>query len=449
MEAVGHKKESYIRQVSKNSTFPRLSYVFVFTLFVMPQYFGLPTPGFDLTVLRIMQIVMCLYIISKKEYVHEFYRLVRSCRQTKFIALYFGVLLYTMVLRVDINAFLNSFLEILSLFLMTYIIKRELGQKGFVRLIVGLTYVLCLLGLVEYGMGKTPFSYLETIKGLYTGAFYRSGSYRIMGPCNHSLAYGLFLITVTPLACIDLEKDRIDLLKRLPLLVLLALNVVLNGSRSTLAVFGLELLVLFVLSGMREKKKVLLAVAALLPFFVVFLAVFHNTSLGNYILLQLTSVIDELFGTTFAVRYGADTMRLSSSSHYRSLLPKIFEFDWLNPLLGRGRKMRFSAVIDGYVVKSVDNFYVAEYIRYAYPGLIAFLLFIGSTVIGMLREGIRRHSGLYLALAAGAVCYFVNLWWLDSLQTLKYVYVLFAIYFAADAPEKKEQEKVFVSKYIR
>ena len=111
--------------------------------------------------------------------------------------------------------------------------------------------------------------------------------------------------------------------------------------------------------------------------------------------------------------------------------------------------MRFSAVIDGYVVKSVDNFYVAEYIRYAYPGLIAFLLFIGSTVIGMLREGIRRHSGLYLALAAGAVCYFVNLWWLDSLQTLKYVYVLFAIYFAADAPEKREQEKVFVSKYIR
>ena len=31
---------------------------------------------------------------------------------------------------------------------------------------------------------------LETIRGLYTGGMIRSGSYRIMGPANHSLAYG-------------------------------------------------------------------------------------------------------------------------------------------------------------------------------------------------------------------------------------------------------------------
>ena len=442
------RQEGYIRQKSKNSTFSRLSYLFLFALFVMPQYFGLPTPGFDLTVLRIMQVVMCLYIISKAEYVREFAQMLRTCAQTKYIGVYFAVLFYTMVLRVDINAFLNSLLEVLSLFLMTYIIKKELGQERFIRLILGFAYLLCLLGLVEYVMGRTPFAYLETIKGLYTGSFYRSGSYRIMGPCNHSLAYGLLLITITPLACLDLKTNRINILKRVFLLALLALNIVLNGSRSSLAVFGLELVILFFFSGRREKKLVLLALAAAIPVFAVVLVAIRNTSLGNYILLQITSVVDELFGTSFAVNFGADTMRLSSSSHYRELLPKIFTLDWLNPLLGRGRKMGFGAVIDGYVVKSVDNFYVAEYIRYAYPGLIAFLVFIGSTAVGMLREGVSKCSGLHLALAAGVVCYFINLWWLDSLQTLKYVYVLFAIYFSGMVSLEKK-EPVGKSKYIR
>lgn len=70
-------------------------------------------------------------------------------------------------------------------------------------MIVVFSYVIALLGIVEYVLGRSPFSYLETIKGLYTGRFVRSGSYRIMSSCNHSLGYGLMLVTMVPFACYD------------------------------------------------------------------------------------------------------------------------------------------------------------------------------------------------------------------------------------------------------
>ena len=60
--------------------------------------------------------------------------------------------------------------------------------------------------------------------------------------------------------------------------------------------------------------------------------------MGRYILLQITSILDELLGTELAVQFGADLTALSSSSNYRDQLKYIFTVDWLNPLLGLGRK---------------------------------------------------------------------------------------------------------------
>ena len=91
--------------------------------------------------------------------------------------------------------------------------------------------------------------------------------------------------------------------------------------------------------------------------------------------MQITSVIDEVFGTAFSVNFGADLTLLNQSSGYREYLPRIFTVEWLNPLVGRGANAAVGFEFDGVYVISIDNFYVATYIRYAYPGLVTFVLF--------------------------------------------------------------------------
>ena len=48
----------------------------------------------------------------------------------------------------------------------------------------------------------------------------------------------------------------------------------------------------------------------------------------------------------------------------------------------------------------------------------------------MLKAVFTKHSDLCKMLLISTVCYMINLLWLDSLQTLKYLYVVFAIFMA-------------------
>ena len=151
------------------------------------------------------------------------------------------------------------------------------------------------------------------------------------------------------------------------------------------------------------------------------------------------SVVDQLFGTTYAAAYGIDSSTLQNSSNYREVLPYIFTLDWLNPLVGRGT--HFGGVeIQGVYVHSIDNYYVSQYIKYAYPGLVSYVLFLAVTLITLIHEIYKYKSGLAKMVLIGAGCYFLNLWWLDALQTLKFVYLLLAVFFACQL-ERKDHEK--------
>ena len=112
----------------------------------------------------------------------------------------------------------------------------------------------------------------------------------------------------------------------------------------------------------------------------------QGTPPGRYIMLQLTSLVDTLFHTSYSVNYGADISQLRSSSAYRDQLKGIYKLDWLNPILGIGRKRKFSSVVDGHVLISIDNFYIADFIRYAYPGEVSFLFFIFYYGYRMLKD---------------------------------------------------------------
>ena len=140
--------------------------------------------------------------------------------------------------------------------------------------------------------------------------------------------------------------------------------------------------------------------------------------------------------------FGAEIGRLDSSEEYRKYLPEIFSLEWLNPILGRGVKRTFGVEFFGsdgawVIIKSVDNYYVAQYIKYAYPGLFAYFVFIVTAVVTLLRNAYRFRCALFSLIAVALTIYFVNLWWVDALQTLKFVYAYLALTFAAIIHLKK------------
>ena len=420
----------YFENCGERSLGQFLSVSFLVAYYILPQYFGIRLPGFDLTAQRMLITILCLFLLSKESRKKMFWEGVRSCRLWLFMAGYLGICFYTAVLRFHIGTFLYPFIELLGAFLVIYVLREYLGSDGFLVLFRRMLLFLCVLGLVEAVMRKTPFAYLETIRGLYTGGMIRSGSYRIMGPANHSLAYGLILI---------------------------------SGFCKIYGIFELALLLCYpkfwrnilftVLAPGEQRKKLLFTIvpAGLLILLLAFL--FPNSPPGHYILLQLSTVVDEMFGTAYAIRYGVDSTSLANSASYRDALLDIFTVDWLNPWLGQGSGYHFSWYIPGgATIHSIDNFYVANYIRYGYPGLVVYGLLILQAVGEMVRCGIQKKDRTMLCLALAVCGYFLNLWWMDTLQTIKYAYLPIAL-FQVISREKWEnmsdlQHKA-VHRYIR
>lgn len=423
--------------------------LFLFVYFVLPQYFGLDLPFFDFTAQRIVIVFFFFILLEKSTRMRQFLRIIKECSLSPFIAIYLFILLYTAVVRRHLGTFLYSLIEFIAFFIVVYLIREVMGVSGTIHLILCFSYLLCLLGPVEYVMGRSPFSYLETIRGIYTGVQIRSGSYRIMGPCNHALGYGLALITMLPFACYDDRDQSLNMLAHWPLLVLIMLNVLLTGSRSTLAISAGELGLFFLFTARDKKKRLILALIVVVVVLAGVTVLTIHSSFGRYIMLQVTSVIDEVFGTSFAVRYGANRTTLVNSSVYRDLLVDIFHVDWLNPWLGKGAGYTVHWYYNGYYIKSIDNFYIANYIRYGYPGMFSYIALVAYTLYKMAINAIKKKSALYVCIFVGTLFYFLNLWWMDTLQTIKYVYILIAFLYAGEENSKVKKVSPKKSYYIK
>ena len=398
------------------------------TDYLMPQYFGIDI-GYDLTCTRLGNIVIIAYFFLNPKLFTHFCMEVLKCKLTIPFALYLIVCGYTMVLRVDINAFFMVFFEVITLYMLIYGIKYVIGVEKAIKWGINSAYFFGFLGIADYVLGQSlMLKFLKTVPTSVSN-LYRSGQYRIMGPCGHSLGYGLYLILLIPLVCIDFEKKEVFIFKRPMLILLLLLNVFLTGSRSTLGIVVLELVLILICSNSRNVKKTLLFAVAALVALAIFLLLFYNTKVGQYVLMQIASIIDQFFGTEYAALFGAETVRLEDSEEYRKRLPLIFTLDWLNPLVGRGVSRSFSVELDGYFIASIDNYYVAQYIKYAYPGLVSYVLVIINTVGRMLSGVIKHKNPILMMTLVGIICYFVNLWWVDALQTLKYAYIIMAIFY--------------------
>lgn len=399
------------------------------TDWVMPQYFGIHI-GFDFTTTRILNMLILAYFIFNRKAGNHFLRSMLDVQLTPFFIVYMFVMIYTTVLRVNVNTFFLNFLDILTFYMVYYGIRYVIGVKKAIDWTVKFAAGISIYGIIEYVLKFSPMSkFLLTLPSVAVSGF-RSGQFRISGPCVHPIAYGMLLILLLAVICIDYERDEIYLFKHPVVLILLLLNIFLTGSRGPLGIAVLEVLLIIIFSKRINKKKTFIVLGALLIAAVIVEAVIYNTSIGQYIMMQITSVIDEVFGTSFSLKYGANLDLLNMSSDYRDYLPRIFTVEWLNPLVGQGANAQVGFEFDGTYIKSIDNFYVALYIRYAYPGLITFVAIQVMSIVYMVRTAIRHHSSLCAATAIAIFAYSVSLYWADYLQTTKYMYIVMAIYCA-------------------
>ncbi len=400
----------------------------ILTSYIMPQYFGIHI-GYDITCTRFANMVILLYMVLNPKVMTHFLKTSFRCEIFYPLMMYLFVSFYTMLYRADINAFFLIFLELLTLFMIIYGIRYVVGYKRVLRWSVNCAYFFSVYGLIEYVYGKSIFlQFLATVPTPVKN-LYRSGHYRIMGPCGHSLGYGLLLIIFIALACLDVERNELYLFRRPVLIMLLLVNVFLTGSRSTLGIAVIEAAVIFLFSNRKNVKKTLLMLGVTIVAVGVFLLLFGGTGMGRYVLGQIMSVVDHALGTNYAANFGVDTTTLENSTLYREALPYIFTLDWLNPLVGRGTKFS-GAEVHGVYMHSCDNYYVSQYIKYAYPGLISYVLFMLVSLVVLIRQIYTKSSAIAKTVLIGGVFYFINLWWVDSLQTTKFLYILIAIFYA-------------------
>lgn len=438
----------YIKTEAQRKGIEGCAIFFVFVYYVMPQYFGIDVKVFDLSLQRICVMAFVAYILCNRKRIQTFWEMILAFKLTPFFILYLIVCLYTAVFRTHVGTIMYPVMELLGVLVFAYIAKELISFERMQKLIVLFLWILCIEGLLEVVLKFSLFSKLETLSGIFAGNLERSGSYRVAGPCNHSIAYGMLLIAAVPIICIDIKEDEVDILKNPVLLVMVGVNALVTGSRSSLGLYIIEVFVLFCFSRKYNRKKALLVILAVLTLLAIAVVAAWGSSFSNYIMRQILTLVDTAMGTEFAADFGADALRLSQSSSYRKLLLRVFSIDALNPFVGRGTMTGFSWAFENWYIHSIDNYYVQCYIQYAYPGLVTACLIPISGWFYMIRTYIRTKSGVTIALFTGTVMFYINLWYVDHLMSLKYMYILFVCFFIyqADKIGTKKQEN---SKYIK
>ena len=426
----------------------RLSYggicdCLLFSLFVLPTYFGIRFFFFDLTAFRFFEILV-LYLIFKKETrKREFMRLIRLCPHSIFIAAFFFIVVYTNVYHRSFSAIFYWLMNgIFTFYLVAYLIIYEYGIEEFLKKVRLFTWFLVLVSPLELVIGRTPFSILDTLgKSSYNERF---GNLRIMGNCSTTNGYAMYLCILLPFICYDYKRKRMDVLKNGWLLLFLMVNVLLTGSRLSVGIGILEIVLCILAQDRKTLRKTLLTGLVALPIIVVAAFLFRNHPLVNSMLLAFFSAVDEVFETSISVKFGADASILYNSSHYRDLLVEgTFGGGWLNPFMGRGTNYVFQMYVDGYYIRSTDNFYVGQFIAYAYPGLVTWLLMSASFLISAVAKFYKRREFIFWAAIVSIVGYFISLWYLDHLQTFPIMFAVFGVVYAcAVLGKQKDKERL-------
>lgn len=409
--------------------------MFLLGLFFFPQYFGIRLGSFDLTVLRIFEILLLFFIFVKEDKRNMFTGLIVDCKQGVFLLLF---IIFIMIADSKNTSVMSSMYWITNVgvvfYLVLYLIIYEYGPEIFVKKIKKIISLVCMISPFQVILKFSPFELLDFLDKSTGGS--RFGSIRITGNWGVSNGYAMMLVMLLPIICYNFKEKKIDFWENKWTVILLFLNVILTGARLTVATFALTILLGFFFQSTRAKRNILASIFFIFPVVVMAVFLFSDNSIVESLLRTVMSAVDEIFKTSYATNFGADSRILASSTNYRRTLLMVAQnIESFNPFHGKGSYFELDLEYQGFFLNSIDNFYIELYIKYAITGLVTFILLGISFMMLAIRECI--NNCLKIAIIISIICYYTSLFYLSHLQTFPIMICIFALTYSIEFYKKR------------
>ena len=241
----------------------------------------------------------------------------------------------------------------------------------------------------------------------------------------------MVIIMVMPFLCIDKENNSLYLYKNPIQLLLLTVTVFFSGARSGIAIFLTELLAILIMSRKNVRGKTWVYTITLITILGLLIITFINTPIVQYFIRYFYYIVDEVFGTSFALNYGGD-ISIKYSSDARDVLWKIISSSQFNKFIGKGTNYSLSFYIGSKLVVSVDNWYMLQYIYYALPGLFMMIIIFVKSINNTIRLYRSTRNSVFLASLIAIFGYLCNLAVAAAFNTMTYFFIILAYIYAKD-----------------
>ncbi len=325
----------------------------------------------------------------------------------------------------------------MPMLLMVYMATNVFTLKELLKFFKVILIVVCVMCYLDaLVLHRNPYDFIHTIKSVEGGSTWRAGSYRTAAMASHPIGLGMYFLLTTPLLCVEDDGRSANIAKNWGSLLLVCGAVLLTGSRLPQLLFASELVILFLLTKKSVKRVVFPYLLVFGTVLVLLIVLLHNEDhVRRYVILNLYQVIDGLFGTQLTLdEFGYWQWVLNTSSTgYRDALPLLFFSDDYDPLLGAGFTGASSLgviIVGGQRVASIDNFYVLQYLRFAWPGLISTVLIFAYMVVRCIVGAFKKDGIVCKMLTFSFLMYFFNLWYVADLGTFKYAFSIFGLAYA-------------------
>lgn len=401
---------------------------FLVSFVLLPNLVSIRVGGLpSITLPRIFLVICYLWLFFDLRLQSVFLRIIRNNIYNFPIVVYLAVCLYTAILCKDMNSFFGFFVDsALTYYLVVYVLRTCLSIDDLVKLLSACLYVMCIIGAIEFITGVNVLSLVSIGEGSEIASTFRDSTLRVRGPYGHPLGYAMVLLMLFPLSCYSRKERSVSLFRHKTLFILTFLNVIFTGSRSGIGLFCIEVLILCVFTSRKYRNGTILASIAAILTLVVCAMLFADNALVRYVLRQLFYVVDQVFGTNIALRYGGDAS-IMNSTVARDRIWKVPFDSSLSPWVGKGVSYQTGAYrIDGWLVTSIDNYYIRTYISYGIFGVIAVLLLFAAFI----RANIKRvfdTDKIYVVCLTSGLLYAINLIVVDELGTYRYFFIILAI----------------------
>ncbi|MED1471933.1 O-antigen ligase family protein [Bacillus salipaludis] len=425
----------------------------------LPPYFAVQIG--TLPVITAFRALLLIFIIDQliiKKRLPELLYTIRNDKLTPIIFIYSGGVMIPgfvqLVSQNDKTAFIGSLAIIIEKVLLYYLVainvKLEVKTHGKDKVLNKLLHYLCasafvlaIFGIIEYSTSFNVFNLLEIspVEGISSNAstYIRQGHLRVSTSFLHSLAYGLYLLLMIPIAYYQAnvyKKNKNKFSFYSILFLLLIINLFLTYSRSTLlTLFAVSFVIFFIFSNL--KRKIIIFYSAFFLFFPV--AAFSLTSVADDIPVISTigantkALSDTFFGTHLVKDFGKNSEPFS----YRNLLINYAfkEQESFENIFGKGigfiRKepLVFNIPeLNPYgptISTSVDNYYVNVKLELGWIGFTTTLLFLVVVLFSIFKH--RKSNNFNRILLVSFSGYLFELTMVGDLYTMQYFWILLAV----------------------